>query len=350
MSELHTTLTDLVRARFADRDGLCVTRPLLLGGGSSQENWSFDVSWSEHGTARTLPLLLRRSPEAGVVGAARNTEFALLERLAHTELPVAHVHWHDDGARFGRPSMIVERRSGRAHRSALRDADPLGLGEAARLRLAAALCDLLAAVHHVDVDALRLHEVLQEGDSCTAAESAGVNDPARAELARWEAELDRVELEPQPALRLAARWLHDNLPTAPKRIALVHGDFRPANVLVDGGRLHALLDWELAHLGDPYDDLGWYTCSVYRGEHFLPGRWEPADFLHRYARAVGEQGIDTERLHFWQVMSSFRLAVLALTAIHNFLSGSAARPFAPADALTRRALADTGLTRAGGAM
>ncbi len=333
MSDLRATLLDFLGDRLPGRADLEVTEPRRLGGGSSQENWAFDLFWTDGDTRRTAALLLRREPESGVVDTTRETEFALLQALGGTDVPVAKVHWTDDGTTFGRPSMIVERRRGAADRAVLRDADPLAIGPDARLRLAGGLADLLASVHRADVGEIGLTSVLPDPGA----------DPAAAELDRWLGELDRVEREPQPALRLVARWLRDHLPPSPERITLVHGDFRPANVLVHDGRLEVLLDWELAHLGDPVDDLGWYTCSIYSREHFLPGRWEMDDFLQRYVVAAGIEGVDPDRLHFWQVMSSFRLAIMALTGVANFLDSSTDRPAAPADRVVRQALADTGL-------
>jgi aminoglycoside phosphotransferase (APT) family kinase protein len=333
MSDLRSTLQDFLTDRLPDRTDLEVTEPRRLGGGSSQENWAFDLSWTDAGTRRTAPLLLRREPQTGVVDTTRETEFALVQRLSGTDVPVAGVYWTDDGTTFGRPAMVVERRPGSAHRGVLRDTDPLGIGDGARLELAGRLADLLASVHRVDVDKIGLASILPDPGT----------DPARTELDRWVAELDRVEPEPQPALRFTARWLRDHLPPPPDRISLVHGDFRPANVLVHDGRLEVLLDWELAHLGDPADDVGWYTCSVYRREHFLAGRWEVEDFIDRYAVAAGVEGVEPARLHFWQVMSTFRLAIMALTGVANFLDGSTDRPAASADRVVGQALADTDL-------
>jgi aminoglycoside phosphotransferase (APT) family kinase protein len=333
VSDLRAVLLDFLTDRLPGRADLEVTEPRRLGGGSSQENWAFDLFWTDGGARRTAALLLRREPESGVVDTTRETEFQLLKALGGSDVPVAGVHWTDDGTTFGRPSMIVERRPGAADRGVLRDTDPLAMGDDARLRLAGKLADLLASVHRADVDELGLASVLPDPGA----------DPAAAELDRWLEELDRVEREPQPALRFAARWLRDHLPPPPERITLVHGDFRPANVLVHDGRLEVLLDWELAHLGDPVDDLGWYTCSIYSREHFLPGRWEVGDFVERYAVPAGIGGVEPERLHFWQVMSTFRLAIMALTGVANFLDGSTDRPAAPVDRVARQALADTDL-------
>lgn len=146
-------------------------------------------------------------------------------------------------------------------------------------------------------------------------------------------------------LRFVARWLRDHMPPPPARLSLVHGDFRPANVLIYDGQVEVVLDWELAHLGDPVDDLGWYTCSIYTAEHFPAGGRGIDDFLARYAVAAGLAGVDPDRLHFWQVMSTFRLAVMALTGIRNFCEGTSDRPAAPVDRVVRQALADTEVRR-----
>lgn len=325
-----SALRDALLAMLAEMGVRDITEPTRLGGGSSQENWAFDAEMDTPAGPVRRPLLMRREPVTGVVDSARDVEFALLRALGETDLPVPRVHLLDDGTRLERGAIIVDRLPGRAHRAVLRDTDPLGLGEQARLRLAERLPILLAGVHGLDVEAVGLTAILPE-----------TGDPARTELDRWEYELNRVELEPHPGLREVIAWLRDHLP-APGPVRLVHGDFRPANVLVDEGEVVALLDWELAHLGDPHDDLGWYTCSVYRREHFLDGRWSPADFLNSWSEGSGLD-IDPARLHFWQVMSAFRLAVIALTAVRAFCDRTTDRPAGPTGAIERLALRETGL-------
>ena len=328
MSDMRAALLELLTP-WNVRD---VTEPRRLGGGSSQENWAFDARVDTDAGPVWRPLLMRREPERGVVDTDRDVEFALLEALSATDLPVARVYASDDGSRLERRAMIVDRLPGRAHRGVLRDTDPLRLGETARLDLAKALPVLLARVHRVDVAALGLTDILPDPS----------DNPARSELQRWAAELDAVELGPQPALRATISWLWHQLPEPPPRMCLVHGDFRPANVLIDNAEISALLDWELAHLGDPHDDLGWYTCTLYRREHFLSGRWDSGDFLQWWSRATGLE-VDPQRLHFWQVMSTFRLAVIALTGIKAFCEGATDRPAAPAEHVIAAALRETGL-------
>ncbi|MFC4000171.1 phosphotransferase family protein [Prauserella oleivorans] len=318
-------LRDFLAARTGDGN-VTVTGLRRSGTGSSRENWPFDAGWVQDGHSVHRPLLLRRDPPSSVVDTGRTTEFALLKALEPTPVPAPVVHWLDDsGDELLRPSMVVDRHPGRAHRAVLRDKNPLGLTSTERTELARNLCDLLASVHAVDVDAAGLRDVLPGPQP----------DPATAELDRWERILTESEWEPQPTLRWTLRWLRDHVPPPPARHVLVHGDFRPANVLVHEGPVQALLDWELAHIGDPLDDLGWYCAPLYEREHFIPGSWEQAAFLRRYTELTGTP-VDPDALLFWQMLAMFRLAVIALQAVRVFCAGESDRPAAPAAALTRR--------------
>lgn len=296
--------------------------------GTSRENWLFEARWSSDGNEAEHELLLRRDPAVGVVETGRLAEFQLLDRLSRTAIPAPGVLWLDEfGEQLGRPSVIMHRVAGRAHRAVLNGTDPLAIGADGRLELARAMTDLLADLHTLDLAATGVAAVLGPPPA----------DPAETELARWVAELDDSELEPQPALRMAIGWLQDHVPAAPERPVLVHGDYRPANILIENGKITALLDWELAHWGDPVDDLGWYTSRVYIDEHFIPGNWTVSDFLTRYEARTGAT-VKPARLHFWQVLSVFRLTVMSLTGVRTFCACTGDRPARSADWLVQLVL------------
>ena len=305
-----------------------LTDPEPIVAGSSKAMWSFDAErLDEYGLPRTADLILRQDREAGVVASDLKQEHAVLSALEGWLLPVPVIFAADlDGQFFGRPSLLIERAPGRAHRAVLRDKDPLELGLDGRLALAREMVALLARLH------------VSEDDELFAVLPDPGDNPARHELARWEGELDAEKLDPEDRLRPAREWLHANLPAPPSALRLVHGDFRPANVLVDDGRISLLLDWELAHLGDPCDDLGWYTCSTYRAEHFPEG-WSVEDFLARYVEEEGTAP-EPERLRFWQVLSVFRLAIIALRSARNIEQGLAAGLPPPVDRVVGQLLAD----------
>ena len=90
------------------------------------------------------------------------------------------------------------------------------------------------------------------------------------ELDHWEAIIDLDALEPLPIIRAAIRWLRANPPPPAQRVAIVHGDYRSGTVMHDGaGGMRAMFDWEMAHLGDPLEDLGWALDPIW--DHFIPG-------------------------------------------------------------------------------
>jgi aminoglycoside phosphotransferase (APT) family kinase protein len=322
MSDLQQTLTAWL-ASWRPGTEVTVSEPVLLGGGSSKQNWSFDATWTGAGGGVLERLILRQDAEEGVVSTSLAVESELMDALVGTGVPVPTVHGADTtGAIFASPSIVVSRLPGRADRAVLRDADPFGLGAEGRLSLAHQLADLLADIHAVDAGAL------------TAVLPDPGPDPAAHELLHWTAQLaaERERGHGDAAvLDDTLRWLHANRPDPPARLVLVHGDFRPANVLVDAGRVTALLDWELAHLGDPFDDLGWYTGAIYRREHFLDG-WTVEDFLGRYHERTATRP-DAGRLRFWQVLSTFRLTVIAVRAVRLLAEGSPMGKAAPVERL-----------------
>jgi aminoglycoside phosphotransferase (APT) family kinase protein len=327
VAELGAALERFIGLQLPGSSSVQVSGLRRSSAGNSRENWVFDASWDEHGVRSARPLLLRRDPPGGVVETSRRAEFELLCALRATAIPVPEALWIDElGEHFGRPSLIMQRCDGAADRSVLRESDPLRLG-AGRIELARQLADLLAAIHGLDLDGTGIGSVLPWP----------VPNPAESELAYWLRKLDEHELEPHPALRLVANWLADHPPT-PKPRTLVHGDFRPGNALLRDGRVAVMLDWELARIGDPVDDLGWYTVPMYRREHFIPGSWEQTDFLEYYGERTGLQ-VPAADLEFWQVMAGFRLAVMGVMGIRSWCEGRSDRPPRPVDSFAAGLLA-----------
>lgn len=324
-ASLGARLEAYICQQTPDHGAVTVSNLRRQGEGSSRENWTFEAHFAD---GRIEPLLLRRDPESTVLSSDRAAEFELLRALERTGFPSPGVRWlDDDGEAFGRPSMIVVQCAGQAHRSVLRDTDPLRLGIAGRLGLAQRLSDVLARLHDIDVD--------QDG----IAPILGGARPTLAEVAHWQAAMDELaaQVSIPVALRLVFAWLEDHLPAPSGAPVLVHGDFRPANVLVHGGEFEVLLDWELARIGDRLDDLGWYTAPLYRGEHEIAGSWTHEDFLRRYEHASGVS-VPRAALRFWQVLAMARLAVVRLGAVAAFIGGTG-RATGPADDLARRTLA-----------
>ncbi len=156
---------------------------------------------------------------------------------------------------------------------------------------------------------------------------AGTNEAAAWSLAWWEQVWEEDRLEDHPVIVIAAEWLREHLPPA-ERIVLVHGDYRSGNFLYDdGGRITAILDWELAHLGDPHEDLGWVVNELFSvrassGERLACGLLPREEMLARYERATGST-IDRGRLRFYEIFNNYKLAVCAHSTTLRIARGNA---------------------------
>ena len=173
----------------------------------------------------------------------------------------------------------------------------------------------------------RLHAHPTAGITLDAgSQGPRIADHVRAELAIWRAMLDETG-RPDPLLTLAFDWLDTNLPDPDGPVALVHGDAGPGNFLFENGRLTALIDWELAHLGDPMEDLAWFSMRCVM---------EPVpDFavaIADYERAAG-QPIDPARVRYHRVLVSARVVVIR----HRNVTGEHAHAIV-SRALNRRLL------------
>lgn len=127
---------------------------------------------------------------------------------------------------------------------------------------------------------------------------------------------------PVPMIDYTWRWLKDNLPQDTRR-TLVHGDFRNGNLMVTPTGINAVLDWELAHIGDPARDLGWLCVNSWRfGSRDLPvgGFGSTADLLSGYRAATGIE-ISQQTLTFWQVFGSFWWAMATLQMANAWRTG-----------------------------
>jgi aminoglycoside phosphotransferase (APT) family kinase protein len=291
-----------------------------IGVGRSRDNWVFDLVTDHGGVEHSEPLILRSDPDGGLVETDRGVEFALVRALEKSDLPTPVARWLDvDGHWLGRPSFVMRRMPGDCDYRILSGTDR---SLERRRALAERFCDLLAEVHRADWRALGIAEMLPD-----PGEQA-----ARAELDRWEAILRRDQLEEFPELELAIVVLRETAPVS-ERTVLVHADYKPGNLLLQGDRVTALLDWELAHLGDPLEDLGWITQPLRAAEHTIAGTWEARDIVAHYARTAGVD-VDRRSLAWWVTFSTFKTAVMQVSGLRSFLEGRSDEPYRP----TRRVL------------
>jgi aminoglycoside phosphotransferase (APT) family kinase protein len=128
--------------------------------------------------------------------------------------------------------------------------------------------------------------------------------------------------QPHPAFELGFRWLEPRRPPASPE-TVVHGDFRNGNFIVGPDGLRAVIDWELAHTGDPMEDLGWLCVRSWRFGHAEPvgGFGTREDLFAAYGRASGVQ-VDSEVVRWWEVVGTIKWGVICIAQAMKHLSGA----------------------------
>ena len=259
-----------------------------LSAGATNETWSLDVVRD----AGVEPLILRRSAVGRGPGVlSLQAEAQVLSTVHGRAVPVPEVRSvlaPEDELGEG---FLMERIAGATlPGKILRDPALAPV----RSQLARQLGTIAAAIHAIDLSHLPHLPLLD----------------AQRQVQHLHSQYQAQET-PRPVFELAFRWLREHLPSAVPAV-LVHGDYRHGNLIVGARGVHAVLDWELAHVGDPVEDLAWLCIPPWRfGELDQPvggfGRRE--DLLEAYESASG-LSVDPARLEWWDVLGSLRWGVM----------------------------------------
>lgn len=173
----------------------------------------------------------------------------------------------------------------------------------ARVVLAEEIGRAMARVHRIDASSINGLETVDE-------------------LGLYRDQLDELG-EPHPTFELALRWLADHSASTVAATVVVHGDFRLGNVIVDERGLAAVIDWELAHLGNPLQDLGWACVPAWRFGSSLPaaGVGTRHQLLDAYNDEAGTS-FTVDDLRWWEVYGILRWGVMCVTQADRHLSGA----------------------------
>jgi aminoglycoside phosphotransferase (APT) family kinase protein len=266
-----------------------------LSGGASKETWSFDTVGEDGGRTG---LILRRDA-AGRPGepGALDREAAAISLAHRAGLPVPEMLMCWRGGSLGPPGMVMRRVEGETiARRILRDER----FAPARRVLVSQLGEFAARLHALDVPAL-----LPEPDP----------------VALLREQLDAFG-RPSEVFELALAELERDRPP-PRGPVLVHGDFRLGNLIVGPEGLRAVLDWELAHAGNPAEDLGWLCVKAWRfgAGPEVAGMAGREDLLAAY-RAAGGPDISLPELRWWEILGTLRWGVICLSQASAHLSGA----------------------------
>lgn len=292
-AQLAARVQELLRLRLPEAVDVTVSQPARVFGGNARNAWACEACWTSgpdtHADKHEEPLILLIRAPGSQVQTDPAHEFAALDGLAERGVRAPKVWAHDpDGQLFGAPAVLLQRLPGRTDAVEYLAADT-ELGRARTLDLARA--------------AAELHAVTP---------GTGTDEP---QLAYWRARFEDCRLEPYPALSWLYDWLDDNA-APPARPAVVHGDLRPGNVLYEGDRIVGLLDWEMAHVGDPVEDIAWAYHALWSPERFVPLE----EFVAAY-EAAGGVPVTPAALRWNRVFCEVKYVTISLQAASAVIGG-----------------------------
>lgn len=274
-----------------------------LSGGASQETWSFDVAMDNDATHE---LILRRVPGGSIEG--RNStalplsvEALLLKLAAKESVPAPKVvSVFEPNSEIGE-SFVMERVAGETiARKILRDE----VYDVARSKLTQDCATALAKTHATPLSELPNLNV-----------SNGIQ-----QLEHYEGVFRSFEID-RPVFEFAIKWLKENAPP-PRSDVLVHGDFRLGNLIVDQNGLAAVLDWELAHIGDPREDIAWMCVNSWRfgqSENRVGGFGQLTEFLDIYAEQSDIRFAEVE-IDWWEALGSLKWGIMCMIMYESYRS------------------------------
>jgi aminoglycoside phosphotransferase (APT) family kinase protein len=292
MMDWRAALAAYIHSRLPSAEAVEIVGLRGMPAGASNETIGIDLRVSCDGCTYTLPLVLRPQRTGGILApydVAR--QFNVMRALSGTTVPVPAVLWHEpDSAVLGAPFFLMERVAG--------ETLPLFWYGSRTPRLEAAALSL-AAIHAVNWSAAGLSFLLPSpGDH-------PLPPPIECDLAPWRERASHAGLESHPLLIALGGYLTANEPSD-ARHALIHGDPNPGNYLMRADEVVAVLDWELAAIGDPRADFGFYAAllSTFGG---MPGDRGQSLLSSAYEVVTGTP---LTALDYYEAVGLYKMAVV----------------------------------------
>ena len=309
IQNLAAVLGDRVSVQYGV--GTKIDGLMRLSGGASRETWSFDAILRD---GSRKPLILKRDPLdeikekdafAGEVhlGVDRWTEGRLMQLAGEAGVPVPDVPFFLDADQRTSAGFVMQRLEGEALGRRILREDTFAR---ARQKLAFQCGEAAARLHSIP------HNRLPNLPNLAVPEALAYNRDV----------VDSFK-QPHAGFEYAFHWLQERLELAGDGIGLVHGDFRNGNLLVDRDGLAGVLDWELGHMGNPLNDLGWICIRAWRYGYYdkpVGGFGEIEDLLDGY-EAGGGGRVSRDALHFWEVFGCMRWGVICMTLAFTHITG-----------------------------
>jgi aminoglycoside phosphotransferase (APT) family kinase protein len=282
-----------------------------IPGGASRETYRLALELD--GTTRGV--ILRRDPPSSLIDTERALEYKTYEAAYRAGVPVPEpLLLEEDPEVLDRPFSLMAEVTG--CQTAIAN---LALPPFAEVRetIARKKWTLLGELARLDIHELGVTDFMEVPE-----------DPARRELDYWANVIRSDALNVQPVAEAAIRWLERHLPPPSGRLCLVHGDFRSGNFLYnEAGEIPALLDWEMAHVGDPLEDLAWSLDPLWGWpEKELAGGLLPRETAMGIWEEASGMKVDREAFRWWQIFASVKGLAIWISSTEDFVNGTTKEP------------------------
>ncbi|MDX9789108.1 MAG: phosphotransferase family protein [Desulfobacterales bacterium] len=298
---MEERIQNFFRNKMPEVKNLIVTGLKKNTAGFSYETAFFHAEWIENEEQISKDFVIRAEPKGGGLVEPYDVriQYWILKSLQGTPIPVPKVYWLETDLNvIGSPFFIMDMVEGEIPEPWAFFKHPYYRDSVKREQIGKKMVEVLAHIHNVDWKALGLGEHME-----VPAEGKGA---ALSEIEKWWKIIKEFRVEPEPILADTYMWLKENMPNT-KKLTLVHGDYRLGNFIWNDDRISAVLDWEMAHIGDPMCDLGWFFMK-----HWTSGKpgeihWVlKKDDIYRYYENITGERIDDEILKYWIVMNNFK--------------------------------------------
>jgi aminoglycoside phosphotransferase (APT) family kinase protein len=282
-----------------------------IPGGASRETYRVRVETA----GEVQGLILRRDPVSSLIDTERALEYQTYVAVYGTEVPVPEpLILEEDTRHLQRPFSVMREIPGCETGIPLLSTPPY---DALRGTIARNKWTLLGKLAAMDVTHLGVPGFMDVPEH-----------PAARELDYWSRVIDADALHPQPVAQATIRWLRRNLPPPGAKLSLVHGDYRSGNFLyATDGAIRGVLDWEMAHIGDPLEDLAWSLDPVWAWpERELAGALLPRDQAIEIWEQASGMPVDRKVFRWWQIFASLKALAIWISSTEDFINGESKEP------------------------
>ena len=273
-----------------------ITACRRLTAGASAATWLVDTA------QQSLILRLEAGGEQFGTGVGKTVEAKTQQAAGNAGAPVAKVfHILEDHPQLGN-GYLMQALQGESLAPKILKAPEL---ESARSNLTQQCAQALATIHRIPREQLDFLPLQDAAEQLTSLQA-----------------IHHSFGETLPVFTLAFRWLQDNIPPCPQP-ALVHGDFRLGNFLITENGLNGILDWELTHLGDPIEDLGWLCVRAWRfnrPDKAVGGFGDRSELIAAYEAAGGSK-VNPDHLRYWELFGTLKWGVICQYQAFTHLNG-----------------------------